>query len=183
MSIIDILIIAVITLFVYRGAKNGMVNELLGFTGLVLALLSALRLGSPVGRFLAPKLKIIPEQIEGIFGFFVVFGFVLIGFSVLMNFFQKAFDKELQGKVNRFVGAVFGFAKGLFFVSVLTLGLYVLPLEKQLKRAEQDSVLFSHMTYFAQVIASATFKAVPQLKPPIQKAAEKLDNQSGPSSQ
>jgi hypothetical protein len=39
------------------------------------------------------------------------------------------------------------------------------------------------MTYFAQVIASATFKAVPQLKPPIQKAAEKLDNQSEPSSQ
>ena len=49
MSIIDILIIAVITIFVYRGAKNGMVNELLGFTGWVLAILLALRLGSRMG--------------------------------------------------------------------------------------------------------------------------------------
>jgi membrane protein required for colicin V production len=183
MSIIDILIIAVITIFVYRGAKNGMVNELLGFTGWVLAILLALRFGSRIGRFLAPKLKIIPEQIEGIFGFLVVFGFVLVGFSVLMNFFQKAFDKELQSKVNGFVGALFGFAKGLFFVSVLTLGLHVLPLEKQLRRAEQESVLFSHMTHFAQVITLAMFKAAPQLKPPVHKAAGKLDNQSKPSSQ
>jgi len=174
--IIDVLIVVGLTIFVYRGAQRGMVEELLGLTGWLLAFLLALRFGAAAGNYIAAKAKGL-TALGPYLGFIAMLIIARAGFHLFAQSFQKMFAGDLQNKVNKLVGALFGFAKGAFFISVVVLAIYVLPLGEQAKKLETRSVLFHHMTKFAQVAVDAVIKFVPQTEAPLKKMAKAFESE------
>jgi membrane protein required for colicin V production len=167
MNAIDILIILVITFFVYKGAKQGMVEELLGVTGWVLAILFAIKFGDFLSAIILRKVPRIPKQLGSIIAFIFILIAVRVGFQAFAQYFEKIFSDDLKNRINKLIGAFFGFIKGAFFISVIALAIYILPLNQKIKDAEHESVLFGHMTVFAQVMVDMIFKIVPQIENPL----------------
>ena len=113
MSLIDFLIIIVLTIFVAFGSKKGMIAEILGLTGWAVAVLVALRFmgkaGAIMHRFAGGKFH---EAIFIILGFFIILFGVRLAFQALTATFQKIFSQDTVTKVNKIGGAVFGFLEG-----------------------------------------------------------------------
>ena len=174
--IIDVLIVVGLTIFVYKGAQKGMAEELLGLTGWLLAVLLALRLGGAAAKLIVGK---VPQlaPLGSILGFIAMLIVARAAFHLFAQSFQKMFAADLQGKINKFIGALFGFAKGAFFISVVVLAIYVLPLGQQAKTIESRSVLFHHMTKFAQVVVDAVTNFVPQTQAPLKKMAKAFESE------
>jgi membrane protein required for colicin V production len=174
--IIDIMIIIGLVIFVYRGAQKGMVEELLGLTGWLLAILLAIKLGGTAARILVGK---VPRMapLASILGFIIMLIVARAAFHLFAQSFQKMFDADLRGKIDKFVGGLFGFVKGAFSISVLVLAIYVLPLGPRAKDLESRSVLFKHMTKFAQIVMDAVTKFVPQTEAPLRSMVKTFESE------
>ncbi len=183
MNPVDLLILAALVLFVFIGAKRGMIEELLGLTGWIVAILMAIKFGSLIARLVLARVTSLPPTLASILGAAAVLIGVRVLFQVFSQLFQRMFGQDLQNSLNKLVGALFGFIKGAFFISIITLSIYVLPLNENIKALEHHSVLFGHMTKFAQVMVDWVIRMVPEIKEPLDQSLEKLEeSESSPPS-
>jgi membrane protein required for colicin V production len=180
MNPVDLLILAALVLFVFIGAKRGMIEELLGLTGWIIAILMAIKFGSLIARLVLSRVPSLPPTLASILGAAAVLIGVRVLFQVFSQFFQRMFGDDLQNTLDKLIGAIFGFIKGAFFISILTLSIYVLPLNENIKAVEHQSVLFGHMTKFAQVMVDWVIRMVPEIKKPLDQSLEKLDESDSP---
>lgn len=175
MNGLDVAMIAGITIFVYAGAKRGMAQEILGLTGWVLALLLAIRFGGRMAAFLLQKAPALPLRVAAILSFLLLLIAVRILCQVFIEIFQKLFSPEMHGKIDRLIGAVLGFLKGAFFVSIVVLLTQILPLNDRIRSMQQESALNGHMTRFSRLLVDAVIHFVPQIKEPLQKGVKRFN--------
>ena len=175
MILFDVLIIAGLTVFVYMGAKRGMIDELMGLTGWIIALLLAVKLGGPLAEIISRKVPKLPDVACSIIAFLVILFFVRAGFLMFTESFKKMVKPSTQTVINKFIGGLFGFVMGAFFVSVVVFAISVLPLNPKIKALEDQSVLFGHMTKFSRIVVDAVLKFVPEAQEPLQNMVEKIE--------
>ncbi|HNR68791.1 MAG TPA: CvpA family protein [bacterium] len=175
MNEIDIAILLGITIFVYRGARHGMAQELLGITGWVLALLIAMRMAARVAGWIVHRVPELPGQIAMIISFLLLLFASRIFFQIFIQFFQHLFSKEMHTKVNRLVGALLGFIKGAFFISVLVLVLQTLPVSTRIESLRKSSALSGHMSKFARLLVDVAIRFAPQIEEPLQQGAKRIN--------
>jgi uncharacterized membrane protein required for colicin V production len=169
MGLVDVVIIAALVFFVYKGAQTGMADELWGATGWIIALLAAVRFAAAAADILARKLPSIPLML----GLFLGFALVLTGMRSLLVFLASLLPKMFGSSYksfNKFMGAVLGFLKGCFFISVMIMCVCLSPLNDDIKDYKSRSALFTPMTRFAQVIIDAVGTLVPQIPAAYDKA-------------
>jgi len=164
MNAFDVVIILALTFFVYRGAKNGLIGELLGITGWLLAGIIALRYGSLAAQRISGMIKL-PDLATTVLGYAVVLLAVRLFLQVLLAGLKKGLDPKTHDTMNKLLGAIIGFAKGAFLVSIFVLALSIMPLGNQVKMYQLHSTLFPHMKKFAQVILRQVVYFVPQTQP------------------
>jgi len=58
MNTVDIVVLIILLYFVYKGSRAGLIDELLGITGWVLAIILALRFGGAAGAYVVEKLPL-----------------------------------------------------------------------------------------------------------------------------
>jgi len=176
MNLVDVFIIIILSIFVAQGAKRGMIDEVLGLTGWIVAVLLAIRFMGKVGSmlygFAGGKL---PETLMIIMGFFIVLVVVRLAFQAVFAAFQRVFSQDAVTKVNKIGGAVFGFFKGALFISVLVLAISMAPLGLRFHRAEQGSLLFFHMQRFAPAVFNIVKKFIPQSQDALDKLMDSLE--------
>ncbi len=161
MSPFDLIIIAALVWFVYKGAKIGLAKELVGLTGWLIAALVALKLGGRAGvlatAFL-PSLKALPVELTG-------FLIALVGTHILFRIIGYLFNNMLggdgQSTFDRMGGAFIGFVKGAFIISVIALAVNSLYLGSRLESYQRNSSLFPHMTKVAQMVVNQVIRATP----------------------
>ncbi|MBN2357028.1 CvpA family protein [candidate division KSB1 bacterium] len=164
MNTIDIIVLVVLTYFVYKGSKAGMIEELLGITGWVIAIILALRFGGMAGEYVVGKLPLAIGISASIIGFIIVLLLVRIAFKVFSGGFKKMVSSDAQTSLDRFLGAAIGFLKGAFFVSLFALAIQSMPLGEKMQTFREESALYPHMTKFARVVVDSVVKFIPQIQ-------------------
>lgn len=127
MSMLDVIVILVLTLAVVRGLMLGMVATLFSLAAWVLAFV----LGKWGALMVAPLLPIGIENpaIRYFAGFAVIFLLVLIGMLLLGHVLTSLVKAAGLGSADKVLGGVLGLSKGLVILIGLTLaaGLTSLP--------------------------------------------------------
>ena len=180
MYVFDVIILVMLTLFIYRGVQKGMMNELIGLTGWVIALLIAIRGAGIACGFILARWTTLPEPVGMWIGFFAILIIIRVFFQLFLQLFERLFSEHVHGRLDRLFGAILGFIKGAFFVGVFTLVISLLPLNESIKNAEKQSLFFGHMSNFATTVTNGIFSFAPQIKTPVNKVIETIENQSSP---
>lgn len=124
MNILDIIILAVLILGVWKGGHDGFIKSLCSFIGFTAGLLVALPFYKVVGDKLAPNLGE-NAQAAPILAFIIIW----VAFPIAMNFVGNALTKFIKllflGPLNKVLGSVLGLVK--YFLGA-TLVVYMLVL-------------------------------------------------------
>ena len=173
MSYPDIIIIVIITTFVFFGTKRGMVNELLGFTGWFISLLIALKFYVLVNPYILSKFQNI-SKISAYISIVIVLILAKIGIWFFVKLYAGLFKPKTNKLLNQFVGALFGFFQGAFLTSILILSISFFP-KSNIKNVEEQSYLAPHLKKFASLIVDSISYFVPQAGKAVQSVLDKTN--------
>ena len=117
MGVVDVIIIVFILVFAFKGAINGLIIEVIGILGFILAILCSYMLYDPLFKVM----KAVGFGDNGasiaayILGFLIVYVIVII----LGNLIHRTLQIIHLGWVNKVLGFSFGILKGAFIASVI----------------------------------------------------------------
>lgn len=123
----DIVILIVILLSSVIGLVRGLFKELLSLVVWFSAVLLALFFSTPVGDTLAGQID--DEAVRRVVGFFIIFIATLIGGAILRVLVKQMITSTGLTGTDRFLGFLFGSARGVLLCIVALIGLKSIPVE------------------------------------------------------
>ncbi len=140
-NIIDILILVILALFTFFGAKRGLISEVSRIIGLIAGFVLANQFHNEANQFLQQWIDNVP--VRNVISYLVIFIVVVFAVSIVASILQKFFEFILLGWLNRLLGLLLGFIKGLLIVSVLIFIIEAFPTADSFRnRLENDSKLY-----------------------------------------
>ncbi|MCI0494974.1 CvpA family protein [candidate division KSB1 bacterium] len=144
-AIIDIVIIIVLSFFMYRGHKNGFLTEFTRAFGTILALILAIRYMSNLAIAIYGAVNISPV-VATVLSFIAIFTAVFFGFNYLSTKFIRSVNMSLTlGSIDRIAGIASGLVKGSIIVSLITVLLSFATFSGPLRNEIKESMLFNPM--------------------------------------
>lgn len=117
MPIIDIVIVIAILISVVIGLVRGFIKEAISLAALLLAIWAALYLGPAVGTAMASWLE--SAELQMWFGRVLVFA-VLLSIGGLLGWgLSKLIRLSILSGMDRFLGSLFGFVRGILLIAVV----------------------------------------------------------------
>ena len=142
MNGLDIAILILFAIGVFRGLFKGLVLEVAGLIALVLGILGAFRFSNLMSAFLTQWVDWNPKWIQTI-SFILLFILIVYAISLLAKMLTKALNLVALGGLNKLLGAAVG---GLKFI--LLLAAFVLLFEN----------ISEYITFFSlEIIETSTF--------------------------
>ncbi len=142
MSIIDIIIIIVLALFVYKGVKLGLIEAIGGIIGLFVGAFMAGRYYDQVAEMIKGVL-FGSEILANIVGFLLVFIVVNRGIALIFWILDKIFHIiaiiPFLKSINYFLGGVFGLVEGIIFIGIIVFFLSLLPFTENFQAKLEQS--------------------------------------------
>jgi membrane protein required for colicin V production len=138
LSLVDVLILAILVLFLVKGVVRGLLKEVCSLLGLVLGGVFAFSFHLPLARALRDWL---PEQIAVWGSFLAIFLLVTLLFALLGFLLHRFVKVVFLGGMNRLTGALFGLVQGVILLAMLVLALNSPVSPKQARWMLQDSQL------------------------------------------
>jgi membrane protein required for colicin V production len=120
MSLVDILILAVLLIFVIKGFMKGLVREVCSLLGLVAGGWASFRYYHYVAEAIRPFVHL-PQHIARVISFILLFLIIGLLFYLFGHLLTAIFRIMLLGSVNRIGGLLFGLLEG---AAVLCIVLY-----------------------------------------------------------
>lgn len=120
MTTLDLFILAVVGLGVWRGLVTGVLQQLAGTLGIVLAFWLGVEWMEPVGAVIVTSLSL-SERLVPVLGFAGTFVVVLAGVFAGTRLVQRVVEGLRLSFVNKLAGAAFGGVRAAFGLSVLLL--------------------------------------------------------------
>ena len=125
MNALDIFAIFVMVLFLGLGIYHGFIKSISSLISIIAGLLLANKLSPYLAEILS---YIHVPNSTGIVGFLIVFFFFFLVIKVLLHFIQKISSRSGLSVVDRILGGILGFVKGMIImVFVITVIQFVLP--------------------------------------------------------
>jgi membrane protein required for colicin V production len=124
----DIIILIVILLSSVIGLVRGLFRELLSLVVWFSAVLLALFFSGPVGDTFAGQIE--DEAVRRVIGFFIIFIATLIGGAILRVLVKQMITSTGLTSTDRFLGFLFGSARGVLLCIVALIGLKSIPVEE-----------------------------------------------------
>jgi membrane protein required for colicin V production len=158
---IDLLIIATMCFFMYKGYKNGFLPEVTRAMGIILGLVLATRFMSNLSLFLFGAVKTSPVLIA-IVSFIAIFTASVLGFKYLSTKFITAVKFSMTlGELDRFAGIALGFVKGAVVVSLCTALLSLATFSSFIRNDIRQSELFNPMRRVLPLVYSVAKLFIP----------------------
>jgi membrane protein required for colicin V production len=129
MNALDYAWIAIVALSLALGLFRGVVREIFALAGWVLAIVASLAFAGEVAAWLPATLG--SPTVRAVAAFVAIFLVVLIAMSAAGILLGKLFRAAGLGFADRFLGAIFGLARGalIVFLAVLAAAFTTLPRE------------------------------------------------------
>ena len=141
MTIFDYAVLAILVLSILLSVVRGVVRELLSLAGWIIAFMVA----SSFAAAFAPMLPsaIVGDQFRSVLAFASIFLSALLAMGLLTMLISALVKTAGLGFADRFMGSLFGFARGLLVVllAVLAAGLTTVPQEPFWKKATLSAPL------------------------------------------
>ena len=153
MNWVDIIILIILAIGLFKGLGNGFVRGLFGLAALVLGVMLAAAHSEQVTELVFSRLQIDPQG-QALLGFLLVFVVVLILVSVIGRVISKALKLAALGWLDRLAGAVLGLVVSCIFVGVLLLLVVMAGLETN-NGVARSTVAPSVITVMDTVVAFA----------------------------
>jgi membrane protein required for colicin V production len=145
MHLLDLVIAVPLLYFIYKGAVNGLVKEVLNIVGIVLAIFLTFKYMDAFSGMLTPFFEETSSQYIPFVSASIIFLGTLI-IIALIGYLTKELLKAVKlGAVNRVLGALFGLLKSGMIVSTLLLLLagFNIPDDK----TREESLLYPYITF------------------------------------
>lgn len=146
MNLLDFLIFIPILFFCYRGIKNGLIGEVLGIVGIILAVFFTFQYMDEVAEWIRPLFEADADYVIFVAGA-IIFFFTLIVVQIIEFLIVKVLAAIKLHTVNRILGAFFGLIKGGIIISAILLLLAGFNIPSQ--QAREDSASYSYVIYLA----------------------------------
>ncbi len=177
MNYVDYFILAVIAYFLIRGLLRGFFSEVLGFIGVIAALICATKYMSNLAVWI-DRLLDIPSVVVTVLSFVIIFFAVVFAFQFLAHLLERFFKRANLGWLEKLGGAGFGFLKGATIVSLLLLFISVVPFGTRLIKGLPQSKLNEPFRGFAPKLFNLMMEIVPQSKSFYMECKESLEKLS-----
>lgn len=118
MNFLDIILLIPLVYGLYAGFSKGLVKQLTGLIGIVLALLFSIKLSKSVAEFLIDN-NIVNPGWSSVVGFAVTFLGIIIAVKLVGMLVKKTTDSIGLGFLEQILGGVFGALKAFLIVLVL----------------------------------------------------------------
>ena len=146
MNILDFLILLPVAFFAYRGFKNGLIHEVLGIVGIILAVFLTFQYMDPAAEYIRPFFEENASYIP-----FVAALLIFIGTLVIVNtvaFISKKFLETIRlNFINRIAGLAFGTLKCGIIISALLLVIAGFNIPS--KEVRNESAAYPYVIYLA----------------------------------
>jgi membrane protein required for colicin V production len=162
LSGIDIALCILLLIGVYSGFKEGFLMELFSFLAIILGVLGGFKLMGWAMVLLADKFNV-DQKILPYVAFAVVFIVIVIAVRLLGNLIKVSIDKSFLGRVDQFAGAILGFFKTAFLLSVSLWIMDSLRIDLP-HRWTADSWVFPKIAAFAPVVTGWISEFFPVFK-------------------
>ena len=139
LDIPDILFSIILLLFTINGFRKGFIKEIARLTGLFFACIIASRYHIELIPFI--EKYFINEKAIYIIAFLIIFFVAIIIINILSSLIQKFFEIIYLGWLNKLLGSLLGFIKGLLVISIIIFCMDVLPKET-IKKIENQSIIY-----------------------------------------
>jgi membrane protein required for colicin V production len=165
MTLFDWIVALFLAFALYRGLKNGLIKEVFGLVGILMAVALALLSADIGGAWLQEQFEI-SESVARLGTLVTVFLLVLILFQFLALLFTKLIETLLLGPLNRLFGAIFSTLKATVILSLILFFLTAYNLPSQETR--NSSLLYP----FIEPFAPLTLSLLSDISPKIADAVE-----------
>ncbi len=174
MNTVDIVILVFLTVFVYFGARRGLIDEILGLTGWIIAIVCAIKFGGSLAVIIsekAPNLQMISSVLAALI---ILFG-IRFAFLFFIKILKSSAPQITENSTNKIAGAFLGFLQGVFIAAILVLIFLLVPFGQNIKDSPKDSVLFPHMKKVSVFMVNTVANFIPRAKKPLEGLLEKID--------
>ncbi len=139
MTLFDYVAIAIVGISLLLGLMRGAVKEIFSLVSWVVAFLAAKMFSVPVAHFLEPAVA--NSSLRLLTAFIILFIFALIVMALINLLISAAIKKIGLGPIDRLLGAIFGFVRGLLIMVVLVVlgGMTALPQQSDWRNALTSS--------------------------------------------
>ncbi|MBN2009537.1 CvpA family protein [candidate division KSB1 bacterium] len=159
LSYLDVLIVIILAIFVFRGFKRGFAGELTKIIGVILALMLSTKFMNNVAEFLVTAANI-PPAFAMVVSFVMIFVATILLFKYAGTHLEKLIKVSVALKTaDNFLGAILGLFKGAIFVSLFMLLLTLLSFSDAVQYHTKHSLLFGPM----RDIAPAAYDALKKM--------------------
>lgn len=161
--VIDILILLVVFTFAMRSYATGLRGELLGVTGWFMTFLLAFVLND---RFAEALESIIRKNAFSTISNYFSFLFLVVFLRLVITMTALAATengKPKGGLLFNTVAVIAGMFRGLFFLSVFFLAVYLSPMQPKMNAMAQGSRLYPYAKEFSRKVVKGVVRYVPSL--------------------
>lgn len=145
MNLLDLLIIAPVGYFAWKGLYNGFIKELFSLAGLFIAVFITFRYMHEVAALLSPYIQ--GSDTATIAAGILTFVVILILVQALIFWMEKIVDLINLGGVNKLAGLAFGALKSVILISAFLLLLTAISIPSENNR--NSSLLYDHVIFAA----------------------------------
>lgn len=135
----DLAVLIFMAVLIFLGYRRGLVTQIFGLAGLIVALVAAFSFFGQAGEFIAGFLPI-GEELGGVLGFILIVVIVNGLFAFAAARWRAATKSTALSLVDSIGGAVFGGLKALFALVVIIVILVSLPIPALRRKVEEGFV-------------------------------------------
>ena len=119
MTVIDIIILVLLALAVFKGIKDGLVRQAGGIAGIILGIFIAGRFSAMLSKWLNQWIPDVSENIAKILSFVIIIIVVIICTALLSRLLEKVIKITTLGWVNRLLGVLLSVCTVTLLIGVI----------------------------------------------------------------
>ena len=163
MNWVDIVVGVFMILFLVAGTRKGLIREVTGFVGLVVAFVVGIVGARVWAVMIADELRFHPSVATAV-SFILIFVLVFLLFRAAGSVIFKFIRRSPLGLLDRLGGSVIGLLKGGLIISLVFLILGTFSLPQALSKTLDSSALVPPLRAFAPTVYNLFKAAFPQMR-------------------
>lgn len=165
MNVLDIILVVILLIFVWKGFRAGLVGSIISFLGVLFSIWLGTHYMEMAGRWLISALNIDNVALVNILGFIGIFIAVNITVAILVLIINKVFHIiPFIDLVNKLMGAVVGLLAGILAVSAFVYLMSLLPISDSISKVLTGSQLAHWAVTVSAVIKPFIPEAINNLR-------------------